>query len=314
MLLSTENVTQRIILNQDFYLPILVDSFLTERRAAGLTTRSVKFYQDKLNMFLAYCEAQALTQVTEITADFIRKYLLALAETHNPGGVHSIFRSIRAFLRWVEFDDIVENWKNPIKRVRSPKVSIPPIHGVAISDFTAMIKTCTVTSGTGKRDEAILLMLLDTGVRVTELLNMDIKDANMVTAEVLIPTANSRKPRVVYFGVKTKHVLRGYLRSRKDDCQALFVTDEGSRLTYDGLRAILTRRGELAGLKEIPSAHDFRRTMALEFLRNGGDIYSLQRILGHASMAVLWRYLAQTDTDGKNAHRKYSAVDRLKAD
>jgi site-specific recombinase XerD len=215
-------------------------------------------------------------------------------------------------LRWIEFEDLIDNWKNPIKRVRSPKVSIPPIVGISISDFQALLKTCTVASGTGKRDEAILLTLLDSGARVTELLNMDIKDANLTTGEILIPTGKSRKPRNVYFGTKTRQAVRAYLRTRKDDNPALFTTDEGSRMTYDGLRSILTRRSELAELKDIPSAHDFRRTMALEFLRNGGDIYSLQRILGHSSTAVLWRYLAQTDTDGQIAHRQFSPVDRLK--
>ena len=141
---------------------------------------------------------------------------------------------------------------------------------------------------------------------------MDIKDTNLTTSEILIPTGKSRKPRVVYFGQKTKQAIRTYLRSREDDNPALFVTNDSGRLTYDGMRAILTRRSELAGLTERPSAHDFRRTMALEFLRNGGDIYSLQRILGHASTAVLWRYLAQTDTDGQMAHRQFSPVDRLK--
>lgn len=304
-------VTQRIILNQEFYLPILAQSFLIDRKAGGLTPRSVEFYRDKLSMFLKYCESQAVTQITELTPIFIREYLLVLAENHNPGGVHIVFRAIRAFLRWVEFEEIVDNWKNPIKKVRSPKVDIPPITGVSLTDFAAMLKTCTIASGTGKRDAALLLALLDTGARVTEVLNMNIKDANLTTGEILVPTGKSRKPRNVYFGTKTRHAIRAYLKTRTDDCPALFATDAGTRLTYDGLRAILTRRAELAGLKEVPSTHDFRRTMALQFLRNGGDIYSLQRILGHASTAVLWRYLAQTDEDGQIAHKQYSAVDRL---
>ncbi|MEI6289445.1 MAG: tyrosine-type recombinase/integrase [Chloroflexota bacterium] len=312
MLLTPKNLTQEIILEQEYYLPLLVDDFLKDRRAAGLTSGSVKLYQKKINGFLAYCDAQSLKQVTELTPEFICSYLLALAETHNPGGVNTVYRSIRALLRWVEYQDLIPGWKNPIKRVRAPKVSIPPISGISLEKFTAMIKTCTVASGTGKRDIAALLTLLDTGVRVTEFLNMDIKDINLSTGEILIPTSKNRKPRQVYIGQTTRQAIRAYIRTRKDDNQALFTTDEGNRMTYDGLRAVFTRRAELAGLKNIPSAHDFRRTMALEFLRNGGDIYSLQRILGHSSTAVLWRYLAQTDADGQKAHRLYSPVDRLK--
>ena len=312
MILTPKNLTQRIVLKQECYLPDLMGDFLSDRKAAGLTRNSINFYRQKLESFRTYCEAQAVELVTDLTPEFIRTYLLAHAEAHNPGGIHAAFRTIRAFLRWIEFQDLIPGWYNPIKRVRSPKVSIPPITGVSLEDFNALIKTCTVKSGTGKRDAAIFLTLLDSGVRVTELLNIDCKDANLTTGEILITTGKSRKPRMVYIGQTTRQALRSYLRSRTDDNQALFTTDEGNRMTYDGIRAMLHRRAELADLKDIPSAHDFRRTMALEFLRNGGDIYSLQRILGHSSTAVLWRYLAQTDADGQKAHRLYSPVDRLK--
>ncbi len=123
---NAQNVTQRIFSKQETFLPILVESFRTDRKAAGLTRRSVEFYKNKLSMFLAYCESQSITDVSQVTTDFLRKYLLFLAESHNPGGVHAVFRSIRAFMRWIEFDDIIPDWKDPIKKVRSPKVDIPP--------------------------------------------------------------------------------------------------------------------------------------------------------------------------------------------
>ncbi len=91
-------LTQQIVLSQELYLSILVESFLRDRKAAGLATGTVRFYQEKLNIFLKFCEGQAITQVTELTPDILRQMLLALSETHNSGGVHSVFRSVRAFL------------------------------------------------------------------------------------------------------------------------------------------------------------------------------------------------------------------------
>ena len=98
---------------------------------------------------------------------------------------------------------------------------------------------------------------------------------------------------------------------RHDNHPALWITKDKDRLTYDGLRAILTRRAKLAGLRETPSPHDLRRAMAINYLRNGGDVFTLQLILGHKSMAVLRRYLALTERETQESHARYSPVDNL---
>src|SRR3990170_1095406 len=91
-----------IVLSQQDYLPILIDSFLTDRMAQGLSPETISFYKKKLKYFLAYCEGHALTQVSQLTPDFIRRYILELTETHNQGGVHACFRPLRTLLIWVE--------------------------------------------------------------------------------------------------------------------------------------------------------------------------------------------------------------------
>ena len=80
-----------ITLSQQDYLPILIESFLIDRRSQGLSPNTIEFYTKKLQYFQKYCERQALTQVSQITPDFIRRYLLELSETHNPGGVHACY-------------------------------------------------------------------------------------------------------------------------------------------------------------------------------------------------------------------------------
>lgn len=117
------------------------------------------------------------------------------------------------------------------------------------------------------------------------------------------------KSRVVFVGSKTMRELMRYLRG-KPQTGPLFRTDEGQRLTYWGLRQLIRRRAEAAGVKP-PSLHAFRRAFALMSLRAGMDIYSLQRLMGHSDLSVLRRYLAQTEQDLKSAHEKASPVDRL---
>jgi site-specific recombinase XerD len=98
-----KNQDQGIIelLNQD-HLSILIDSFLIDRRSQGLSPETIDFYSKKLKYFLKYCEGQALTRVSQLSTDLIRRYILELSETHNPGGVHACFRPLRTLLYWVE--------------------------------------------------------------------------------------------------------------------------------------------------------------------------------------------------------------------
>jgi site-specific recombinase XerD len=151
--------------------------------------------------------------------------------------------------------------------------------------------------------------MLDTGARVTEFLSIDLADVEVGT--IVLKHTKGKRPREVYLSLRTRKALRVYLRMRHDHLPALWITKDADRLTYDGLRAVLTRRAKLAGLANVPSPHDFRRAMAINYLRNGGDIFTLALILGHKSLTVLRRYLALTERDTREAHARYSPVDRL---
>jgi integrase/recombinase XerD len=116
-------------------------------------------------------------------------------------------------------------------------------------------------------------------------------------------------PRTVFLGNRSRKAVRSYLKLRKDGSPALWISESGNRLTYSGLRGIVRRRAILAGLEE-PSLHSFRRAFAINMLRAGVDIYSLQNLMGHADLQVLRRYLKQTSDDLQAAHHKGSPVDR----
>jgi len=308
---KTEN--QRIInISNAEYLPVLVESFLIDRKTQGLARGTIEFYRVKLQLFLDFAESHALTQLTELTPDFLRQFLLYLEEEkHNPGGVHSFFRSLRAFLKWVDFEEVApEGWKNPINKIKSPKVPLEPIEPVSLVDVSLLLATCKRGKFTGERDRAILLTLLDTGARAQELCNLNLEDVDLASGAAMIRQGKGRKPRVVFFGRKTRRAIRAYLRGRKDNHPALWVTQSGERICYITLRELLRRRAKQAGIP-MASPHDFRRSFALEMLRNGADIFALQRLMGHADLQILRRYLAQTDTDLQRAHDKGGPVDNM---
>lgn len=308
-----ETATEQRTLLTD-YLETWVEAFLIDRKAQNLRTRTLEFYRYKLRAFVAYCQTQAITQISQITPNDIRQFLLYLElNNHNAGGILTFYRAIRAFLLWYQEETEPDDWLNPIRKVKQPKTPIEPLDPIPLDIFQAILDVCSGKEFTAKRDTAILLFLLDTGTRAAELLNIDLDDVNLATGAIMIRCGKGGKPRYVFIGRQTRRSVRQYLRKRSDDCKALWITDENERLEYQALRDLLKRRSNLAGVKYY-SPHCYRRAFALNCLRNGMDVYSLQRLMGHSDLLVLRRYLAQTNGDLESAHSKTSPVDRLKED
>ena len=230
---------------------------------------------------------------------------------HNPGGRHAHFRAIRSFLYWYENDAEPKDWKNPIKKVKAPIVPGEPLEPVSIESINKLINTCSRRSFTNRRDKAILLSLLDTGARAGEFLKINLDDINQVMGDILIRAGKGGKPRTVFIGKQTRKSLRQYLGERNDNSPALWITDptHGSdRLTYWGLRSMIIRRSRSAGI-QAPSLHDFRRAFALAMLREGVDVYTLAKLMGHSTIDVLKYYLKQTTEDMAIAHSQHGPVD-----
>lgn len=288
---------------------VWAEQFLIDRKAQGLAPGTLLFYQDKLNKLLHYFENVAVSNLGQIDASVIRQLLLYLqSEGHTPGGIHAYYRVLKTFLFWWEAEVEPKGWSNPIRKVKAPRLKIEPLNPVELDTVRAMIKVCN-NGFTGVRDKAILMCLLDTGLRANEFISLNLDDLDIALTSALVRDGKGGKPRAIFMGKKTRRANRVYLKARNDNCEALWVTKTGTRLTYSGLRQIVRRRAEKADVP-TPQIHAFRRAFALMCLRNGMDIYSLQRLMGHADLQVLRRYLDQTTEDIRNAHRDGSPVDK----
>ncbi|MFC2065197.1 tyrosine-type recombinase/integrase [Chloroflexota bacterium] len=288
------------------------ESFLNDRKARGSADGTIVYYRNKLKLLFDYCDCIAIDRISQITPAAIRQYLLHLKDTnHNPGGVHAAYRTLRTFLYWYEDEAEPEGWSNPIRKVKAPKVPIQPIEPVSHQTVARMVKVCQRGTFTGDRDIAILLSLLDSGARITEFLNINLEDINQVSGDILIRKGKGSKPREVYLGKQSRRALRRYLKHRKDKNSALWVTHPrfgSERLKYDGVKSMLVRRARRVEI-EPPTPHDFRRAFALTMLRNGTDLYTLAKLMGHEGIVVLQRYLKQTYQDTQVAHRHSGPVD-----
>jgi integrase/recombinase XerD len=285
-----------------------VDAFIRARRAEHVTSGTIRYYTEKLNGFLRWCDTRAVLTPLDVTADIFRQYILWLEETgHNPGGRHGYYRAVRAFIRWWAAEDEPQGWRDPFKRVKPPKLPDEPLDPTDVETLRALL--AATNTRMGERNRAILLVLYDAGLRARELCNLDLSDYDPLAGEVLVRMGKGQKTRTVFVGQKTRRTLRGWLRKRGATPGPLFIAEHGGRLGYKGLREVVQLAAKRAGIKP-PPLHAFRRAFALNCLRAGMDLLSLQRLMGHADLSILHRYAKQTTDDLRAAHALASPVDR----
>ena len=194
-----------------------IEIFLHGCRSRNLAPGTIKFYRMKLNIFVQFSSDLAITNISQITADNIRQFLIYLQERkHKPAGVHCFYRSVKTFLKWFERETEPPNWRNPIDKVRAPIVPLEPLAPISIQTIKAMMETCTRGQLADARDRAALLFLLDSGLRLAEFLALNKEDVNMITGEILVRSGKGRKPRNAYLGDISRRLLRKYLNLRID--------------------------------------------------------------------------------------------------
>jgi site-specific recombinase XerD len=287
-------------------------AFLTARRAEGASRKTIIAYGQCLTKFLGWASKRSLGNLEDLTPVNVREFMLYLEEQgHNSGGVHMHYRLLKTFLRWYKAEVEPDGWKNPIRKVKPPKLVEAPIEPARLEDIEAMVKACR-DSRQGLRDRSILLTLLDTGLRAQELIGLDLSDLDPFTGEIRVRplVGKGRKARSVFLGERGRRALRAYLKARGAADGPLYERESCGRLKYPGLRQII-RRCALAARIEEPPLHSFRRAFTIAMLRNGADLLTIQRLLGHASMALIAKYAKQVTDDLRQAHTRASPADHM---
>jgi integrase/recombinase XerD len=200
-----------------------------------------------------------------------------------------------------------------MKIPKAPKKIIPIF---SEEQLRHLFRSVDITSPIGYRDYTIMLALLDTGTRCSELTGLRLADVNL-DSRLLKVWGKGSKERLVPIGAKVQKALWKYLvRFRPEPAtpryEQVFLTRDGRPLTKDRLEAIVERYGRKADITGVRvSPHTFRHTMAVTFLRNGGDVFSLQRILGHSQLEVVRGYVNLAQSDISRVHRRNSPADNL---
>ncbi len=307
------------------YTKKAIEGFVLSRLADGYSPKTIDGYRRELIRWDNFLHNPDLS---DVTTEDIRNYLLHL-RSHtalSAASIQVVWKSIRCFYNWA--GDSLNISTRPDKAIPMPKAQNRAISPFSESEIKLLLDSCermrlsschnrqafSMKRPTSIRDRALLLFLLDTGVRVGECVRMRVKDVDLKTGEALVkPFGSGRKTksRYVYLGKSARRAVWLYMASREidDENTPLFVTKNESPMCNNSIRLLLMRLGQRAGVKRC-HAHRFRHTFAIQWLRNGGDVFSLQRILGHSTLDMTRRYLAIADTDSAEAHRKASPADR----
>ncbi len=297
-----------LVLSEIPELPRWANAWLNAKRSEGKRPRTLRHYKEKIALFLDYCAKRNVHTIGAVDAMLLREFFLFLEEAgHNPGGVMAYYRVVRNFFRWYSLE--TDEPFTALRKVKPPKVELKIIEPVKLEEVAAMIKICP-SDWRGKRDVAIFLTLLDTGLRANELTGLDLADLDQATGELKVRHAKNGEARLAWIGLRARRAVRVYLKHRGSAPGPLFKNRFGERMGYECLRGIIYNRAKEAGLKELPSAHDFRRGAAIGLLRNGADVLTVSRLLGHKGLEVTRRYLRQTPEDLRQAHAANSPVDR----
>lgn len=321
-----------------------IELFLVAR--SDLSPATLSDYRHYLSLYTGWLSDNAqLAEQGPAEIQAFMHYMTNDYQTRSGGplsmaGLDNCYIALRSFWRWCSETFSMDNISASLNR---PKKPIKPVHPFTKADVQALLDACVYTAPTqsetrrnyhyrrpeAERDTAILFVLLDTGVRIGELSRLDIGDIDIQRGALrVVPHLSGTKSRgrTIPFTQDTRMALLTWYAVRKElpgeplspagdllpDSPVWTIVQargRGRRMQDRTIAHIITRLGERAGV-ENTHAHRFRHTFAIEYLRNGGDPFTLQDLLGHSSLDMVRRYLALTHADRRAAHSRASAVAR----
>ena len=279
------------ISNKDF-----LKMFLDAKRIEGCSDRTITFYRVTIEKMMQ----NVLHPIRKITTEDIRSYLSDYQKINNCSKVtvDNIRRNISSFFSWLEEENYI--LKSPMRRIHKIKTNQQVKEIITDEDIEKLRDKCQCS-----RDLAMIDLLYSTGIRVGELVNLNISDIDFEARECVV-FGKGGKERRVYFDAKSKLHLQRYIESRRDNNGALFVTLDAphDRLKISGVEIRMRTLGRSINLNKI-HPHKFRRTMATRAIDKGMPIEQVQKILGHSQIDTTMQYAMVNQSNVKSSHQKY---------
>ena len=294
----------------------VVEAYLLTCRAEGKSPNTIRWYEQKLRTFLEYLRSRRLPlKPSDITPEIVRGLIAHLqASGVSAFTTRGYVQVVKGLFTWLDDEGYVED--NPIRRVKLPKTPRYVVRPLEEHQVRLLLAAINPRTAIGSRDLVILLLLLDTGMRLGELAGLTVAEAEVALRDGMLRVfGKGARERLLPVGTTALNALRRYLHLHRpqSNAEALFLGSWGQPLIAEGIRQVVRRVAQRAGVPGV-HPHRLRHTAAVIFLRAGGDVFTLQRILGHSTLAMTRNYVTLTDTDVKTAHMRASPADRLYAE
>jgi len=312
-------------MNNILDLQNLIQGFKLSCQTENKSPKTIEWYICFLDRFHQFLKRNNYpTSVKRINKDHIRTFILFLQQeaktphTERPlsqSTVQGYVRTLKSFFSWLKREEYIEH--NLMTGIPIPRAPVKIVNTFTQEHITNLVNYCRTSNDSGYRNLAIILLLLDSGIRVSELVNIEIEDVNLAEGHIIIRKAKGNKQRFVPIGSLVQKALWRYINQYRpqpitERVTRLFLSQYGIPLTKSGIQQMLRRYGKRTGITGVRcSPHVFRHTFAKNYLLNGGDVFSLQKILGHSSLASVRIYLNLFLSDVKNQHKRFSPVDNL---
>jgi integrase/recombinase XerD len=291
----------------------LIEKFMMLKKTEALAPRTIQDYYINFQYLKNYLGRDISSE--DFTTELFREFIGYMLHEMNlsPVTANIRIRTIRAFIRFCFVEGYIDiPIHEHFKPVKTPQDNL---ESFSIDEIKKLLSVIDEDLYTGYRDKLIILILLDTMVRISELVAIKRHNVDLKTGFIQLEAeeTKTRSFRIVPISSRTIKLLREYIIETEDfGSEYLFLTYEGKKLAPSTIRLKLTEYGKLSGItNKRVSPHTFRHTGALFYIMNGGDPFSLQKILGHSDMSMVRKYIQMTNTDVKKQHNLFSPLNKL---
>ena len=281
----------------------------------GLSPRSLKDYKNHMNYFKEYIDTQQRTTLVRcVEIDVFRSYLYYMVQEkeYKPCTINIRLRTMRAYLKWLYKEGYLnDDLSSRLKLVKEPIDTIMPLND---TDVKKLLRQPNIQTYVGLRDFTIMIVMLDCGIRVGEVVNLKVGDVDLKGKYINIRSevAKARIFRQVPISSKTVKYLKEIISIVEDaNTDYLFPSAYGNKLDTNQIINNFRNYGKQCNIKQRCSPHVLRHTFAVNFIKSNGDVFTLQRILGHTTLDMTRRYIQLTSTDIIKKHKEVSPLDKF---
>lgn len=276
----------------------MIDSFISSKQVEGCSKRTIKYYKEIIEKFVNNFDKS----IKQISTNEIRNYLSNYKDNSSCGSttIDNIRRVLSSFFSWLEDEDYII--KSPVRRIHKIKTAIVVKEVLTDENLESLRDGCE-----NIRDLSLIELLISTGMRVGELVNLNISSLNFEDRSCIV-LGKGNKEREVYFDAKTKLHLKEYISKRNDSNEALFVSmrEPHQRLSISGIELIIRTLGINSNINKV-HPHKFRRTLATMAIDKGMPVEQVQKLLGHVKIETTMHYALVNQSNVKMSHRRFIA-------